>query len=117
MAIHNELGKRGEEEALAFLLKKGFVLREKNWRFGKEEIDLIVETPGQLVIVEVKARSTDSYGNPYEFISRAKQKHLIRAANAYVEKLGINKDIRFDIIAITYKPAFLLEHIPEAFYP
>lgn len=117
MADHNELGARGEDEAVNFLIKKGYKIKERNWRFAKAEIDIIAENDTWLVMVEVKTRSNDSFGNPEEFVSRAKQKHLIRAANRYLELFPTEKDTRFDIISIVIEPKFLLEHIPEAFYP
>lgn len=117
MAQHNELGEQGEADALAYLLKQGYKIKGKNWRFGKEEIDLIAENDDCLAIVEVKARTSDTFGNPEDFVSKVKQRHLIKAANAYVEEFNVQKDIQFDVIAITYKPEFLLEHIKEAFYP
>ncbi len=117
MAQHNELGVQGEADALAYLIKQGYVIKAKNWRFGKEEIDLIAENDACVAIVEVKARTTDTFGNPEDFINKGKQRHLIKAANAYAEEFNVQKDIHFDVIAITYKPEFLLEHIKEAFYP
>ncbi|WP_417589432.1 YraN family protein [Owenweeksia hongkongensis] len=117
MADHNELGARGEDEAVNFLIKKGYRIKERNWRFAKAEIDIIAENDEWLVMVEVKTRSNDSFGSPEEFVSKAKQKHLIRAANRYLELFPTDKDTRFDIISIVIEPKFLLEHIPEAFYP
>jgi len=117
MADHNELGALGEEEAVKFLIKNGYRIKERNWRFAKAELDIIAENDEWLVMVEVKTRSNDAFGNPEEFVSRAKQKHLIRAANRYLELFPTDKDTRFDIISIVIEPKFLLEHIPEAFYP
>ena len=41
MADHNLLGKAGEHEAVEFLVRQGFTVRETNWRMGKLEIDII----------------------------------------------------------------------------
>src|SRR5690606_10214805 len=117
MADHNELGALGEEEAVKFLIKNGYRIKERNWRFAKAELDIIAENDEWLVMITVKTRSNDAFGNPEEFVSRAKQKHLIRAANRYLELFPTDKDTRFDIISIVIEPKFLLEHIPEAFYP
>ena len=117
MADHNELGAFGEEEAVNFLVKNGYRIKERNWRFAKAEIDIIAENEEWLVMVEVKTRSNDTFGSPEEFVSKAKQKHLIRAANRYIDLYPTEKDTRFDIISIVIEPRFLLEHIPEAFYP
>ena len=117
MADHNELGTRGEDEAVTFLIKKGYKIKERNWRFAKAEIDIIAENEDWLVMIEVKTRSSDAFGNPEEFVSKSKQKHLIRAANRYLELNPTDKDTRFDIISIVIEPKFSIEHIPEAFYP
>lgn len=117
MADHNDLGDVGEDEAVAYLLKKGFKIRDRNFRFAKAEIDIIAETESWVVMVEVKARTNDAYGRPEEFVSRTKQKHLIRAANRYLDLHPTEKEVRFDIISILLEPTFQLEHIPEAFYP
>jgi putative endonuclease len=117
MAEHNALGKEGEEQALAYLVGSGFRLRDKNWRFGKTEVDLVMESNTHIIMVEVKTRSADTYGKPEAFITKTKQQHLIKAANAYADQKGIDKEIRFDIVAITHSPTYVLEHIAEAFYP
>lgn len=117
MANHNEIGKQGEEEALQYLIKKGYEIKHRNWHFAKAELDIVAETEDYLVMVEVKTRTDNTFGNPEEFVSRTKQRHLIRAANRYAEIYPTSKDIRFDIISIILEPAFRLEHIREAFYP
>ena len=116
MAIHNDIGKLGEEKAIDYLLSKGYKILQTNWRYGKEEVDIIAENDNYLGIIEVKTRSTGAFGSPQEFISRKKQLHLIKAANAYAEKYAIEKDIYFDIIAITLSPSLKIEHIIEAFH-
>ncbi len=117
MADHNELGTRGEDEAVSFLIKNGYRIKERNWRFAKAEIDIIAENDEWLVMVEVKTRSNDAFGSPEVFVSKKQQGHLIRAANRYLDLYPTEKDTRFDIISIVIEPKFLLEHIPEAFYP
>lgn len=117
MADHYDLGIEGENAAVAFLIKSGFDIRHRNFRFARAEIDIVAENNDWLIMVEVKTRSRATYGRPEEFISKAKQKHLIRAANHYVELYPNPKDIRFDIISILLSPEFELNHIPEAFYP
>ncbi len=117
MAEHNELGKRGEEEACRYLSEQGYRILERNWRFRKAELDIIAEGPDHIAFVEVKARESNRFGNPHEFISKAQQKHLIKAANAYAEAEDLQKDLQFDVVSITFKPEFRLEHFKEAFYP
>ena len=117
MARHNETGQSGESEAAWYLTRNGFHILETNWRFKKEEIDLIIENDHYLVFVEVKTRTTEDFGSPEEFVSRKKQLHLIKAANAYIDENDINKEARFDIIAVILQPQFKIIHLEEAFYP
>lgn len=117
MAQHNDLGILGEEKAQQFLVENGFKILKTNWRFGKEEIDIIAEKEDHLAIIEVKSRSSGAFGDPQEFIGLGKRRHLIRAADAYATIYNIEKDIHFHVIAIIFKPKLLISFIPEAFYP
>src|SRR5690606_38292386 len=100
MAEHNDLGTEGETIAANHLVKQGYKILERNWRFGKEEIDIIAQKEDTLVVVEVKARFSNFFGEPEEFVSRAKQKHLIKASQAYIEKHNLDLEVRFDIIGV-----------------
>jgi len=118
MAQHNELGKKGEELACSELIRKGYQILDRNWRFGRDEIDIIARIGNDLVIVEVKARNSDFFGDPAEFVSRGKQKTLIRAANAYVLERDLDVEVRFDVIGLVINKAGIkLEHIEAAFHP
>ncbi|MCB0431294.1 MAG: YraN family protein [Flavobacteriales bacterium] len=118
MAEHNELGKQGEALALQHLQKEGYEVLEQNWVHGKEEVDIIARKGDWLVMVEVKARMTNAFGEPEAFVNRTKQRHLVSAANAYVEKEGIELETRFDIISVLFKGGtHQINHIEDAFYP
>ena len=118
MASHNDLGKEGEQMAAAHLVKSGYKILEQNWHFGKEEIDIIARIGDELVIVEVKTRNSDFFGEPHEFVSKGKQNHMIRAAHAYVEKFDLDVEVRFDVIGIILnKSGQKLDHIEDAFQP
>jgi len=72
----------------------------------------------ELVIVEVKTRSTDRYGEPEDDVGSAKESFLVRATEAYLEEKDLDIDSRFDIIAIILnKDQFRIRHIEDAFYP
>ena len=118
MAKHNELGKLGEEIAANYLVGKGYEILERNWRNRHKEIDIIAKDGDELVIVEVKTRQHDDYGEPFVAVSLAKQSRLIAAANAYIFKSNLDINTRFDIISIVFNdgnPA--IEHIEDAFLP
>ncbi len=116
MAQHNELGSLGEKMALDFLIKNGYSIQEKNWRFQKAEIDIIAQKGGVLVCVEVKTRSTNEFGDPQDFVDSKKIKLLVKAMNQYVESNDLDVDVRFDVIAIVHnKYQTKLEHFEDAF--
>ena len=118
MAKHNELGKIGEELAAQFLIEKGYEILERNWRNIHKEIDIIAKEGEDLVIVEVKARQTDEYGEPDIAVTKRKQRMLIAAANAYILKNNLDVSTRFDIISIVFKNGEpVIEHIEDAFLP
>ena len=118
MAKHNELGNQGEEIAVQYLTDKGYEILERNWRNIHKEIDIIAKDGKVLVIVEVKTRQTDEYGNPDFAVTRRKQRMLIAAANAYISKNNIDVETRFDIISIFFRDGEpIIEHIEDAFLP
>ena len=118
MAEHNELGKLGEEIAFDYLLAKGYRIMFRNWRFAKDEIDIIAKDGEELVIVEVKTRSTDYFGGPETFVTKKKQGFLIRAADNFVQKYSIDFEVRFDVISIIINEnEENIQHIEDAFGP
>ncbi len=118
MAFHNEIGQRGEKIAAEYILKKGYTILTKNWRFGKDEIDIIAIDKNNLVIIEVKTRSNNYYGDPQEAVDNKKEIFIIRAAEAYVDIENIDFNIRYDIIAIILNETkTIINHIEDAFYP
>ena len=118
MAKHNDFGKLGEELAVNYLIGKGYEILERNWRNIHKEIDIIAKDGKDLVIVEVKTRQTDEYGNPDVAVTKKKQRMLIAAANAYITRNNLDIETRFDIISIVFKDdAPVIEHIEDAFLP
>ena len=116
MAQHNELGKRGEELAINYLQNKGYLIVEKNYRFHKAEIDIIAHKENVLIAVEVKTRTTSSFGNPQDFVNQKKIQLLVKAMNNYVEEKDSNVEVRFDIIAIVLQNNVIeIEHLKDAF--
>lgn len=116
MADHNELGKKGEQLAIAFLVKNEYKILEKNYRFQKAEVDIIAQKKDVLAVVEVKTRSTTYFGNPQDFVNPKKVKLLLSAIDHYVVERNLDVEVRFDIIAIIYQEnTTKLEHLKDAF--
>ena len=71
-----------------------------------------------MVVVEVKLRSSDYYGDPSEFVTLRKQRYLIEAAEAYLDTIPGAPEVRFDVISILGTEGnYKIEHIPDAFTP
>lgn len=119
MAEHNDLGAKGEEIAFFHLVKKGFKIKERNWRFAHFEIDIVAIDKNELVIIEVKTRSAAIYEEPRETITNQKIRFLTNAAQAYIEQNEIDLETRFDVISIKWfhEGKYELEHIEGAFLP
>ena len=110
------LGKWGEVEAIRLLKENGLDVIEANWTFLHLEIDIVAKEGDTLVVVEVKTRGTDAYGEPEMFVTKAKQKRLIRAANWYLQNKNLTNEVRFDVVGIVKQgDAFVTNHIRNAF--
>ncbi|MBU6325271.1 MAG: YraN family protein [Bacteroidetes bacterium] len=112
------LGKQGEEAAYRFLAESGYEVLERNYRIGRDELDIIARHDNMLVILEVKTRSSNSHGYPEEFVNAAKQKRMVRAAAAYLEAHFPQASLRFDVISVELKRnSLIINHFKDAFYP
>lgn len=116
MAVHNELGKQGEELAADYLRKEGYEILETNWVFQKAEVDIIAIKDETLAVVEVKTRSSIEFGLPQEFVKSKKIQLLVKAINEYVIVKNLDVDVRFDIISIHKNGKnFTINHLIDAF--
>ena len=116
MAQHNELGKKGEQLAIDFLLKNDYKILEKNYRYLKAEVDIIAQKAEILAAVEVKTRASAYFGNPQDFVNPKKIKLLLSAIDYYVTEKDLDVEVRFDIIAIIQnKKESKIEHLKDAF--
>jgi len=95
------LGDAGEEIATRELVRRGYVVRERNWRCPEGELDMVAEQGETLVFVEVRTRRGDRFGTPEESITLAKRAHLIAAAQAYLQAHSLqDRDWRIDVVAV-----------------
>lgn len=118
MSDNAALGPRGEELAAGYLRQHGYTIRDRNWRSGRTEIDIIAENNHFIVFVEVKTRSADYQVHPAEAVNVPKQRTIINAASNYISRNGLVKEARFDIITVIFSPAGSeIDHIESAYYP
>ena len=117
MADHNILGKKGEVLAIEMLKEKSYEILETNWRYGRDEVDIIARDGRELVVVEVKTRSTDFFGEPEDSVGIVKMRNLINTANEYIEQKQIELECRFDIVSVIInQKGIKIKHIKDAFY-
>jgi len=118
MASHIALGKKGEQIALQHLQQHQYVILAINWRHRRREVDIIGRLHDCLVFFEVKTLATDLFGWPEQQVDSAKRRHLQAAASAYMDRMEqLPKEIRFDVIAITFQQdgGYELLHMEDAF--
>jgi putative endonuclease len=96
----NERGREAEGQAAEFLQGQGLRIVERNWRCRLGEIDLVAKHGATLVFVEVRARTSRTFGGAAESIGHAKRRKLIAAANLYLAARRVDAACRFDAVLI-----------------
>lgn len=109
---NTEKGQFAEQQAAIFLEKKGYKILATNYRHGRGEIDLIATENNIVVFVEVKSRKNAAFGQPETAVNHKKQALIQQTAEGYLEELGLQNPIRFDIIAIVGQE---ITHFEDAF--
>ena len=113
-----ELGNIGEKLARDFLKKKGYRIHETNFRCRAGEIDIIAQKKDCLAFIEVRTKSSASFGSPEESVSVAKKEKLVVTALSYLsshQRLPSNWRIDFIGIELDHKgKATRIEHIENA---
>lgn len=126
MSSHMDTGREGEQLAADYLVGKGYRIMGLNYRFQRSEVDIVALQPaekwedgGEMVFVEVKTRRGTGFGHPEEAVTEEKQRHLIRAARAWLHENRMDRTpARFDVVAITIPPSGEVDihHIENAFW-
>lgn len=133
-----QIGRAGEEIAIAFYKRHGFTMLECNWHAGRfAEVDLIFKAPdGSLVFVEVKTRtaanrldmSGQDMDSGLQSVSWRKRRKILIAARIYLSRLeSSERSCRFDVLLVRLLPNTFTRpgdipehqvlHVPDAFYP
>lgn len=94
------LGKIGEDMACAMLFSEGYSILARNFRSHFGEIDIICEKDDEIYFVEVKTRTSRSFGDPYEAVDDVKKYRMYRTAEYYLMKYGREPKTVFRVIEI-----------------
>lgn len=108
------LGRYGEDVAARHLAAQGMVVLDRNWRCPAGEIDLVLRDGDDLVVAEVKTRSSDACGTPHEAVSPAKLARLRRLAAAWLAVHQAHPHgVRIDLVAVLRPPrgAAVVDHV------
>lgn len=117
MALHNVLGKNGEEEAVRFLERNGYAVLERNWRYNGIEIDIIAQNTDYIIFAEVKTRASSHWGQPEESVNDKKIKRMVAAADYYMQEHEYDLPVRFDVISLIQNgKEYIINHIDDAFW-
>lgn len=118
MSNNIQLGKFGEQIAKDFLVKKGYVILETNFRFEKNEVDIICLKSKLLIFAEVKSRSSFNFGFPEEAVTEKKQESIKKVAEFFMLEHPEYELCRFDIISCLIQRGEVKEirHFEDAFY-
>jgi len=105
-----DLGRNGEDQAVASLKARGYDILERNWRCEIGEADIVAAHDGDLVIVEVKTRrGKDAASRALESLTAKKQATLLALAQAYQSILDDDdasayEGLRVDVVTIAVTP-------------
>lgn len=121
MTTTNDIGDRGEDLAASFLAENGYRVLERNYRFERNEVDLVCLDPdqgGEIVFVEVKTRTGRGYGPPEASVTEEKKAALVEVSRAYLHERQLEgAPARFDVVGILVlddEPE--IEHHQNAFW-
>lgn len=111
------VGAAGEDLACRYLEKNGYEILERNKHYSRFcEIDIIAKFKDTVVFVEVKTRKTNSYGAPFEAITKNKYDNICLGVQYYLQENKVKK-YRIDVIGITLKPELKIEHMKNTSRP
>jgi len=110
-------GQAGESLAVDYLLKKGYRILQRNYRYEHGEIDIIAEDGDVLIFIEVKTFRSKKFGEPEDAVTKNKRERIRKTADGFIFENTIDDKIcRFDVIAIDCeKTAPVIRHIEDAF--
>lgn len=98
-----ERGTHGEELVCRQLVERGMQILARNVAERFAELDIVAEDGETLCFVEVRTRNDDTLGHPAETVTKAKQRRIRRAAEAYLIKRRIPpRPVRFDVATIIW---------------
>lgn len=101
MRAKDAVGRYGENVAAAHLARAGWQVLDRNWRGAGGELDIVALQGSELVVVEVKTRTSCEYGHPAEAVTARKLARLRRLAAQWLAEHDLRPaSVRVDVIAV-----------------
>ena len=94
------LGDWGERIAVNYLMKQGYEILDRNYKTKLGELDIVAKEGDIIVFVEVKTRSSRSFGLPQEAVNFKKQNKIMRMALQYLQDHKLAGSWRIDVVGI-----------------
>jgi putative endonuclease len=118
MSKESDLGKLGEELAVAYLKKHDHIILEQNYTWERSEVDIIATKNDKIIFIEVKTRMSPYLSDPALMVPMKKWKQIMRAADIYMKESGGDLTAQFDIVhVVTNNDYTKIDHYGEAFTP
>ncbi len=112
-----EIGLEGEQQAIKYLMSKGYEILKTNYRYRRSEIDIIARNTELLVFIEVKTKSYSAFGEPEIAVDEKKANKVMEGADQFIEVNNWHGDIRFDVISIIInRGRYEIRHFEDAFH-
>ena len=101
MQDKQKFGKLSEKLAAKFLKRRGYKILDTNYRCPLGEVDIVAADKDTVVFIEVRSRSSDSCGFPFETINFNKRKRIIKTALFYQKRNSLDDyNVRFDVVSV-----------------
>ncbi|MFI3301097.1 MAG: YraN family protein [Candidatus Gastranaerophilales bacterium] len=112
---NRKLGNIGEDLACEYLIKNGYEILDRNKHFSRLcEIDIIAKFKSTTVFVEVKTRTSNSFGTPFESITKTKYQNIKTGVELYLAENKV-KSYQIDVIGITLNPELKIKHLKNIY--
>lgn len=100
---NRQTGNKGERAAVELLEQKGYEILARNYRSKWGEVDIVAKWKGReeyRVFVEVKTKTGEQYGEPWEMIDNHKLQKVENMGHLWCEEYGWSGLCRVDVVGV-----------------
>jgi len=105
---NRKTGNKGERAAAEKLITEGYEILTRNYRNKWGEVDIVASKKSEgrnskqemVVFVEVKTKTEEDYGEPWEMINSHKLKQVENMGHLWCEEFGWKGLCRIDVVGV-----------------